>query len=90
MNKFLTLIVGKDQNKENIHLLIFVDDDKNITALNLAGTVLEDELKNLNTPKVPNELYEMMKTGEPIDLTKQYEKMSIDEIKKHFMKKLKG
>ena len=90
MENLLTFIIKEDENNKKMHLTIFVDKDRNVTALNLAGTVLEEELKSIETPKVPLELYEYMKKGKPIDLTEQFKSMSTEEIKTYFLNKLKG
>lgn len=89
MDTIATFIVGRDHSGKEIILTMLVDKEKNITFINLAGISLHEELQDIETPKLPNDLYEYFKNGNPVDLTKQFSEMSVDEIKEFFVGKLK-
>ena len=91
MNKKLDLIVGKDENSQDIIINIYVNNDRDITGINFAGiTYTEEELKKLDIPKLSEELFLEIDEKKALDISMQnkYATMGTEEIIKLFKTKL--
>lgn len=91
MYKKLDLIVGKDENSQNIIINVYVNKDREITGINFAGlTYDEEELKKFDIPKISEELYLEIDENKALDISMQnkYATMETEEIIKLFKTKL--
>lgn len=87
MDKKLDLIVGKDENNQDIIINIYVNEKRDITGINFAGiTYNEVELQKFNITKLNEELYLQIDEQIPLDISVQnkYANMGTEEIIKLF------
>lgn len=90
MDKKLDLIVGQDENNQDIIINIYVNEKRDITGINFAGiTYKEEELQKCNITKLNEELYLQIDEQKPLDISVQnkYANMGTEEIIKLFERK---
>ncbi|MDQ1341027.1 MAG: hypothetical protein QG567_2185 [Campylobacterota bacterium] len=89
MNKVLTFIVAKDENKQNIIMDIEVGDNLTPSVINIAGKVVPKSSLGDTPIIISRELFQAMSNNKPMDLTSKYRGLSRAEVLKQVENKIK-
>ncbi|OGS70765.1 MAG: hypothetical protein A3F91_09640 [Flavobacteria bacterium RIFCSPLOWO2_12_FULL_35_11] len=89
MNKVLTFIIAKDENRQNIIMDIEVEENLTPSLINIAGKVIPKNSLGDTLIIISRELFQTMSNNKPMDLTSKYSGLSQAEILKQVENKIK-
>ncbi|MDD5373927.1 MAG: hypothetical protein PHO62_10945 [Sulfurimonas sp.] len=84
MQRVISLIIARDENKQPILMNIEVGEGFGIENINIGGYLFTDQERDSLSKKliIQKELFDELKDNEPLDITYRFENMTASQILK--------